>query len=118
MDEDDARQERDEAILRWVERSFHILNKYQMGQMKRGATAADLRMSFKAMALALGFRFVVGADGPTDAAKICGVSKACFDKPLNHFIEQLNLEPLPFQRKAEAREKMRQARKNQVKGKL
>src|SRR5579872_6630024 len=107
--EDDQR-ERDERIIGWFENSCHILKAFQSHQ--RGEAA--LRMSLDAWLAALGFFLVAGGEGPTELAKRNGVSKQCFGKALNHFIEQLRLEPLPFQRKEEARENMSKARKSQL----
>jgi hypothetical protein len=109
MDEDDARRQR-ERIVNFFERAFHILNAYQAHQESEKA----LRMSLRAMELALGFHLAAGADGPAELARQCGVSKQALDKCLNHFLEQLELEPLPFQRKAAARENMAAARHRQI----
>lgn len=108
--EDVERRERDEAIVNWFERAFHVLNAYQTHQ----TSANQLRMSLRAMELALGFHLAAGADGPAELAKRCRVSKQALGKCLNHFIEQLALEPLPCQRKAQARDNMRRARLNQI----
>lgn len=113
--QDRERQERDEAIIGFFENAFHVLNAYQIHQRNDvHCTLGDLRMSTRAMAMAVGFRLVAGADGPAELAKDCGVSKQALGKCLNHFIEQLKLSPLPFQRKQEARQNMAEARKRQV----
>lgn len=108
--EDDARREREERIVNFFERAFHILNAYQSHQQ----TPKELRMSLAAMELALGFHLAAGADGPAELARRVGVSKQALGKCLNHFIEQLQLEPLPFQRDREARGNMAEARRRQV----
>lgn len=108
--DDPDRQERDEAIVNWFENVFHILNAYQSHQR----SAKQLRMSTRAMELALGFRLAAGADGPAQLGRHCGVGKATLGKCLNHFIEQLKLTPLPFQRRPEARKNMSEARKAQL----
>ena len=107
------RQERDRQVVDWFERAMHILRAYQSHQSK----ACELQMSFRCMMLALGFSLVAGADGPAELARKCKVTKACLDKCLNHFIAQLQLDPLPGQRKKEAREAMSAARKSQLKSK-
>lgn len=105
------RRDRDERIVGWFENAFHILNAYQAHQ----TSAKQLRISRDCMEMALGFRLAAGAEGPAELARKYGVSKQAVGKCLNHFIAQLRLEPLPFQRKADARENMRKARKSQVK---
>jgi hypothetical protein len=110
MMEGEERRERDERIVNWFERAFHILNAYQSHQ----ASAKELRMSLLSMQLALGFHLAAGADGPAELARRCGVSRQCLNKCLNHFLEQLNIERLPFQRDEEARENMSAARKEQL----
>lgn len=104
------RRERDERIVGWFENVFHIILAYQAHQQ----TAKEKTMSIRAMALALGFHLAAGAEGPAELAKRCGVSKQTLGKCLNHFIAQLKLSPLPFQRKADARKNMAEARKRQV----
>jgi hypothetical protein len=111
------RQERDTRIVSWFENVFHILNAYQSHSRCRN-NPKQLRMSLRAMELALGFQLAAGADGPAKAARLCGVSKQAFGKCLNHFMEQLSLEPLPFQRKAEARDRMSEARRMQITNKI
>lgn len=106
-----GRRERDRMIVDFFERANHILAAYQSHQK----TATELRMSFRCMMLALGFYLVAGSESPGDLARKCGVSKACLDKCLNHFILQLRLGPLPGQRKNEARDAMSAARKSQLK---
>lgn len=111
--EADERRERDERMISFFENVFHMLNAYQSHQ----ETAYDLRMSLRAMCLALGFSLAAGAEGAADLARQCGMSKQTVNKCLNHFLEQLRLEPLPFQRDAEARLNMAEARKRQLKPK-
>jgi hypothetical protein len=106
-----VRFERDCEMLEWFERVWHILNAYQLRQ--RGER--QLRMSTRAMQLALGFRLAAGADGPAALARNCGVTKQAMNNCLRHFIEQLQLTPLPGQRRAEARKHMAEARLNQLK---
>ena len=108
--EAEERRERDEAIINYFERAAHILNAYQSHQ----STAKELRMSTRAMWLALGWNIAAGADGPAQLARSCRCSKQTLGKCLNNFIAQLRLEPLPFQRKAGARAAMSQARKAQI----
>lgn len=107
---DSERQERDEKIIGWFENAFHILNAYQAHQ----SGEKDLRMSLRAMEMALGFQLAAGADGPAELARKCGVSKQALGKCLNHFMAQLKLQPLAFQRKEEARLNMAEARREQV----
>ena len=107
---DDDIQERFERCIDWFHNACHILNAYQSHQ----SGDRQLRMSRCAWQMAMGFNLAAGADGPTDAARNCGVSKQAFGKCLNHFIDQLKLSPLPFQRKEEARENMAAARRAQV----
>lgn len=110
MDETDERVERDEKIIGFFERAFHILNAYQSHQ----GTVKQMHMSSRAMQLALGFHLAAGADGPAELARQCGVSKQALGKCLNHFLAQLRLEPLPFQRNGEARKNMADARMKQL----
>lgn len=110
MDAFDDQNERDERIIGFFENAFHILNAYQSHQDGE----RQLRMSCRTMQLALGFHLAAGADGPADLAKKCGVSKQALGKCLNHFIEQLKLSPLPFQRKEDGRQNMAMARKRQL----
>lgn len=108
--EDLERQERDERIVNWFENVFHILNAYQAHQK----TAKQLRMSLRAMQLALGFHLAAGADNPAMLAKSCQVGKWTLGKCLEHFEDQLKLAPLLCQRSQEARKNMSTARKEQV----
>jgi hypothetical protein len=112
---DEDRIERDEQIVNWFENVFHILNAYQ-SHARCKSSAKQMKMSLRAMELALGFHLAAGASAPAEVARACGVSKQAFGKCLNHFIEQLKLSPLPFQRKQEARENMASARKLQLSG--
>lgn len=109
--EADERRERDERFISFFENVFHMLNAYQSHQ----ETADHLRMSLRAMCLALGFPLAAGAEGPADLARQFGMSKQTVGKCLNHFQQQLRLEPLPFQRGEEARENMAKARVRQLK---
>jgi hypothetical protein len=105
------REERDRRIIDFFERCFHILNAYQSHQQN---DAKALLMSVRTMELAIGFHLAAGAEGPAELARKCGVSKQTLGKCLNHFLEQLRLEPLPFQRNEEARKNMTKARKEQL----
>ena len=108
--EADERVERDEAIIHYFERAMHILAAYQ----SRQRTAKQLRMSARAMYLALGFKLVAGAQSPAELARKCGFDKWTVTKCVNEFIDKLKLEPLPGQRDKEARKKMEEARKRQL----
>ena len=107
----DEINERDWQIIDYFGRACHILNAYQAHQ----SSAKELRMSSRAMQLALGFTLAAAANGPTELAKKCGFSKATVGKCVNYFIAQLALEPLPGQRKEEGRKNMARARKAQLK---
>jgi hypothetical protein len=112
MNTDPDIQEQFERIISFFENTQHILNAYQSHQ----SGERNLRMSTRAMQLALGFYLAAGADGPAELARKCGVDKQTLGKCLNHFVAQLSLEPLPFQRKSDARANMADARRKQVGG--
>ena len=100
------RQGRDRIMVGWFEDVFCILNAYQSHQIG----SRQLRMSLLTMQLALGFHLAAGADGPSELARKCNVSKQTLTKCLNHFISQLRLTPLPGQRSDAARKNMAEAR--------
>ncbi len=104
------REEIQRKILDYMERAMLLLDDYQ----SRQPDVAALRMSFRAMMLAIGFNLVAGADSPTDLAQKCGVSKQALGKCLNHFIEQLGIDPLPGQRGEDGRSRMASARRKQL----
>lgn len=93
-------------MLDWFENSICILNAYQAHQTGEN----QLRMSSRAWQMAMGFKLAAGAETPSELARLTGVSKAALGKTLNHFIEMLNLTPLPGQRNQAARENMAKAR--------
>src|SRR5262245_9369948 len=100
-----------EKSIEWFRNAMHHLNAYQIHQ---GPDAAGLRMSFKAMALAMGFNDVANADSITELANSCGYDKWTVNKAVNHFIDVLRLSPLPSQRSRTARDSMSKARKAQL----
>lgn len=100
-----------ETMFEWFRNALHHLNAYQIHQ---GPDAAGLRMSFKAMALALGFNDVARANSISELADNCGEDKQTVSKAVNHFLQVLKLTPLPSQRGQEARENMSKARKRQL----
>ncbi len=106
----DLRREDQEKIISYFETAFHALVSYQ--QHQTGDMA--FRMSLKCMALALGFPLAAGAESAAEIAKQCGMSKQCVTKCLNAFIEKLQLSPLPGQRDEESRERMAEARRDQL----
>jgi hypothetical protein len=109
MDEEDVRRERDERIINYFERAFHILNAYQERQRPE-----KHKMSLLAMQFALGFHLAAGKDNIAALARACGVSRAAMTKCVNGFIKQLALQPLHCQRDEEARRNMSEARKQQL----
>ena len=100
-----------EKALEWFRNALHHLNAYQIHQ---GPDPAGLRMSFKAMALAMGFNDVARAETISELAENCGMDKWPVNKCVNHFIEVLQLSPLPSQRNGAARKSMSRARKAQL----
>lgn len=114
----DIIQERTVEVIGWLRTVFHCLNAYQLHQVSKADMANKsvkrLRMSVRAMALALGYPDAAGAECPADLARQLGLSKQMVTKCVNHFIWQLKLSPLTTQRKEEARKNMAAARANQA----
>lgn len=125
----DIIREHDRKVVGFIENVLHILNAYQHHQTSERAmlnpAVKRLRMSTRAMALALGYPLAAGLEpadeakkrphpGPAELAKKCGMSKATVTKCLNHFIRQLRLGKLPGQRDESARKNMADARRRQV----
>lgn len=100
-----------EIMFEWFRNALHHLNAYQLHQ---GPDAAALRMSFKALALAMGFNDIARANSVSELANNCGSDKQTVNKAVNHFLEVLKLSPLPTQRGREARSNMSRARKAQL----
>jgi len=99
-------------------KAFHVLIAYQDSQTE----AQFIRMSTRAMALALGFKLAAGADNATELARVlgldhllCSQGKATVHKCVEQFVsERLKLPPLPGQRAAAARANMSQSRQKQL----
>lgn len=107
---EDERDDRDECICHYFQNAFHLLMDYQ----RRQWTEAQLRMSVRALCLALGFREAAGANSATELARKMNMSRQCVNKAVNHFVRALRLGPLPTQRDECARENMKRARKEQI----
>ena len=102
------------ATINWFENPWHILNAY-LSHPRVRSNPRSILSAIRAMELALGYTLAAGGEGPSECARLSGVSKAAFGATVNHFITQLRLSKLPGQRDDHARAAMATARKAQVK---
>jgi hypothetical protein len=109
--------ERDRHWWFTIEKIFDLMLRY----MRQQEDPRMLKMTPRAMALALGFRLTAGADSPAALARTMGMQrvlgqtgKQTVNKCVQKFIRQLRLARIPGQRDEESRERMKQRRIDQL----